>query len=211
MTNRLNHDRSLTPAPPLPKGEEYGAVPRETHVNNPTTRVFFALWPTAAERTQLVAWQAPLQQLCGGRAMRDATLHNTLVFIGDIEFHKLEALQLAAREVSADCFELCFDRAGYWGHNHIVHATPGQIPSPLAQLVETLEQRLDAHHFKFDRRAYQPHVTLLRNARWRDTPLPAMQPVSWRVRDFALVQSTPHDGLADYRVLVRFPLRAAGG
>lgn len=143
--------------------------------------------------------------------MRDTTLHSTLMFIGDIESHALEALQLAAREVSTETFKLGFDHAGYWGHNHIVYAAPGQIPPPLAQLVETLEQHLDAHRFKFDRRAYQPHVTLLRNARWHDAPLPAMQPASWQVRSFALVQSAPRDGLADYRVLVRFPLRAAGG
>lgn len=188
------------------------AVPNMTHLrHNPTARVFFALWPTAGERAQLAAWQAPLKKLCGGRAMRDTTLHSTLVFIGDIESPALEALQLAAREVSAETFELCFDHAGYWGHNHIVYAAPSQISPPLVQLVETLEQRLDAHRFKFVRRAYQPHVTLLRNARWRDTPLPAMQPASWQVRDFALVHSALRDGLADYRVLVRFPLRVAGG
>jgi hypothetical protein len=38
-------------------------------------------------------------------------------------------------------------------------------------------------------------------------PLPAMPPVCWQITDFALVQSVPRDGLADYRVLARFPLR----
>lgn len=176
-----------------------------------TARVFFALWPTATERTQLAAWQAPLQRLCGGRAMRDETLHTTLVFIGDIAWHTLETLQRAACGVSTESFELCFDEARYWGHNHIAYAAPGHIPQPLAQLVGALEQRLAAHHFKFDRRDYQPHVTLLRNARWSDAPLPAMQPVNWQIRNFALVQSAPRDGLANYRVLARFPLRASGG
>src|SRR5674476_632846 len=52
---------------------------------NPKAKVFFALWPTAAERGQLAAWQKPLQHLCGGRDMHGETLHNTLVFIGDVE------------------------------------------------------------------------------------------------------------------------------
>lgn len=176
-----------------------------------TARIFFALWPTAAERAQLAAWQAPLKRLCSGRATRGETLHNTLVFIGDVELHALEGLQLAAQEVCGECFELCFDEARYWGHNHIVYAAPRRMPQQLTQLVDALGQRLAAHRFKFDRRAYQPHVTLLRNARWRDTPLPAMQPASWQIRDFALVQSVPQDGLADYRVLARFPLGAGGG
>ena len=178
-----------------------------------TARVFFALWPTAAERAQLAAWQAPLKRLCGGRAMHGETLHATLVFIGDVELSRLEALQLAAYEIGGESFELRFDEARYWGHNHIVYAAPHQVPQQLAQLFNALEQHLTAHRFKFAShhplsRDYQPHVTLLRNAHWRDAPLPAMQPLSWQIRDFALVQSAPHDGLANYRVLARFPLGA---
>ena len=143
--------------------------------------------------------------------MRGETLHATLVFIGGIELDRLEALQLAAQEVGAEDFELRFDKARYWGHNHIVYAAPDHAPQQLAQLVGTLEQRLTAHRFKFDRREHKPHITLLRNARWTDADLPAMQPVSWQIRDFALVQSAHRDGLADYRVLARFPLSASVG
>lgn len=174
-------------------------------------KVFFALWPAAAERGHLAEWQAPLKRLCGGRAMHSETLHNTLVFIGDVGPDRLEALQLAAREVSGKAFELCIDAAHYWGHNHIVYAAPGHVPQPLAQLASALEQRLAMHRFKFDEREYKPHVTLLRNAHWTDAPLPEMQPVCWQVRDFALVQSVRQDGLASYRVLVRFPLMSSGG
>ena len=174
--------------------------------DNSTVRVFFALWPTAAERRQLAAWQTPLKHLCGGRVMRGETLHSTLVFIGEIEACRLEALQLAAQEVSGEHFELCFNTARYWGHNHIVYAAPDNLPQQLEQLVQALEQSLARHHFKFDRREYRPHVTLLRNARWTDVPFPAMQAVRWQVRDFVLVQSVRQDGLLNYRVLARFPL-----
>jgi 2'-5' RNA ligase len=187
-------------------------------------RVFFALWPSAVEHRRLASWQLPLQQLCGGRAMRGETLHNTLVFIGAVEPARLEALQLAAQEVDATAFELCFDTARHWQHNRIVYAAPGAVPPPLAQLVDRLRQSLERHGFSFDRRGYQPHVTLLRNARQSDTPkagnpqpasvraeltpaLPALQPACWQIRDFALVQSSQRDGQADYRVLARFPLR----
>lgn len=174
--------------------------------DNSTVRVFFALWPTAAGRKELAAWQVTLKKLCGGRAMRGETLHCTLVFVGEIEARRLEALQLAAQEVSGEHFGLCFNTARYWGHNHIVHAAPGNLPQQLAQLVRALEQSLVRHHFKFDRRDYQPHVTLLRNARWTDAPLPAMQAVCWQARDFVLVQSVFQDGLSGYRILARFPL-----
>ena len=143
--------------------------------------------------------------------MRGETLHNTLVFIGDVEQSRLEALQLAALEVSAACFELCFDEARYWGHNRIVYAAPSEVPQQLAQLASALEQCLTQHRFKFDQRDYKPHVTLLRNAHWTDAPLPEMLPVRWQIQNFALVQSMRQEGLASYRVLARFPLRPSSG
>jgi 2'-5' RNA ligase len=171
-----------------------------------TAKVFFALWPTDAESERLAMWQAPLKQLCGGRVMHGETLHNTLVFIGNIGQPRLEALHLAAQEVSGEGFELCFDDARYWGHNHIVYAAPGHAPQHLTQLVSVLEQSMIRHRFKFERRAYKPHVTLLRNAHWLDTPLPAMPPVCWQIKGFSLVQSMPQE----YRVLARFPLQPSG-
>jgi 2'-5' RNA ligase len=177
---------------------------------NPKARVFFALWPAVAERGQLAVWQKPLQHLCGGRAMRGGTLHSTLVFIGDVDEARLEALQLAAQEVKGEAFALCFQVARYWSHNHIVYAAPAEVPQPLAQLVGALEQRLLVHGFKFEQREYQPHVTLLRNARWADAALPQQMPqmhrVYWQIRDFALMQSVAGNGVAGYRALARFAL-----
>lgn len=177
----------------------------------PPLRVFFALWPTTAEHTQLAAWQIPLQRLCGGRVMRSETLHSTLVFVGSIGSDKLEALQQAAHEAGGENFELRFDAVHYWEHNHIVYAAPSHVPQQLTQLIEALEQRLIAHRCKFDSRTHQPHVTLLRSASWSRAALPLMQPVSWYAGDFVLVQSMLQGGRATYRVLARFPLRTTGG
>jgi len=179
--------------------------------NKTYARVFFALWPDTDEGKALAEWQAPLKQLCGGRAMRSATLHATLVFIGNVGAERLEALQLAAQEAAAERFELVWNEAHYWGHNHIVYAAPAHVPQQMLRLVGALEQRLVAHRFKFDQRKYKPHVTLLRNARWMDAPLPAMQPVRWQIGDFALVLSAQREGLQDYSVLARFPLPPSGG
>lgn len=139
--------------------------------------------------------------------MHGETLHATLVFIGNIEQSRFEALQLAAQEVSGESFEWCFDGAHYWGHNHIVYAAPDHAPQHLIRLVSALEQNLARHHFKFEIRDYKPHVTLLRSAHWSDTPLPAMLPVCWQANAFALVQSINQE----YRVLARFPLQLSGG
>lgn len=172
----------------------------------PPVRVFFALWPNAKGRAALASWQPPLCKLCGGRAMRSDTLHATLVFLGNVAAHRLEALKLAAQEVEAERFELRFDLARYWGHNHIAYAAPSVVPTSLSLLVSDLEQRLRAHRFRFDHHEYKPHVTLLRHAKWSDEPLPEMPAAIWQAHNFALVQSLSDEQGARYEVLARFPL-----
>jgi 2'-5' RNA ligase len=172
-------------------------------------RVFFALWPTTAERDALAAWQAPLHGLCGGRNMHPDTLHATLVFLGEVEAPRLEALLLAAQEVDFCDFELKLTAAHYWGHNHIVYAAPEAAPVPLAQLVEGLERSLRKHRFVFEARPYKPHVTLLRNGKWHDAALPPLPAVPWQIKDFVLVQSLQGEQGAQYEVLARFPILPA--
>ena len=171
-----------------------------------SARVFFALWPDDAERAALAAWQPVLHKLCGGRSMRADTLHATLAFLGNVVQHRLEALQLAAQEVAGAPFDLTFDVAHYWGHNHIVYAAPHAVPPQLMLLVQALEQSLGKHHFHFDKRPYKPHITVLRHAQWSDAPLPEMQKVVWRIRSYALIQSAPNAEGANYKVLARFTL-----
>lgn len=177
-----------------------------TEKSTSPVRLFFALWPTEAERKALASWQPPLSQLCGGRVTPADALHNTLVFLGIVEQYRLEALQLAAQEVRGETFELQLDSARYWGHNHIVYAAPNRVPPQLVQLVRNLEQHLAAHHFAFDQRPYKPHITLLRHAQWKDEPLPEMPLVTWHVRDFALVQSLSSEIGVRYQALAKFAL-----
>jgi 2'-5' RNA ligase len=173
-----------------------------------SARVFFALWPNAKERTALTEWQPALKELCGGKATRPGNLHVTLAFLGSIMQNRLEALKLAAQEVRGEKFDLTFDLARYWGHNHIVHATPSAVPPQLPQLVRDLEQSLSGHRFHFDKHPeYKPHITLLRHARWSDAPLPRMREARWRVDSFALVQSLGGEEGVVYEVLEQFPLQ----
>ncbi|GAB1233466.1 hypothetical protein UT4_19340 [Ferrigenium sp. UT4] len=112
-------------------------------------RLFFALWPHEAERAALAAWQPSLQQRCGGKTMRPDTLHCTLVFLGAVPEHRLEALCRAAREAAFREFTLTLAAAHYWGHNHIVYAAPSTLATAHAALVQALEQALRKHRFHF--------------------------------------------------------------
>lgn len=174
-------------------------TPKET-----SRRLFFALWPDAARRSALAAWQPPLRELCGGSAMQPETWHATLVFLGAVAEQRMESLLLAAQETAVRRFELQLTTAHYWGHNHIVYAAPEATPPALAELVRELEHNLRRHRFPFEDRPYKPHVTLLRHARWSDEPLPPMPAVCWPVGGFALVQSIGDAQGPHYEVLARF-------
>jgi len=174
---------------------------------DPQARVFFALWPGPAQREALTSWQSTLHACCGGRAMRADSLHATLVFLGNVSTQRLEALRLAAQEVEAAPFAVTFDRAAYWGHNHIAYAATQNIPPGLRELVDGLQSALRRHRFRFEQREYLPHVTLLRHAKWSDVPLPIVPAVSWPVSEFVLLQSLPQTAVAHYQVLARFALK----
>ncbi len=168
-------------------------------------KLFFAIWPDDAERAALAAWQPPLRECCGGRPMRLETLHSTLVFLGEVPGQRLPELIEVADAVGFRRFGLLLASAHYWGHNHIVYAAPEQMPEQLARLVGELEHGLRKRRFQIEERPYRSHVTLLRNAKWRDVPLPPMPAVRWQVDGFALVRSLSDEQGARYEVLARFP------
>jgi RNA 2',3'-cyclic 3'-phosphodiesterase len=170
----------------------------------PVLRLFFALWPSDAERASLAAWQPSLHRLCGGRVMRPETLHATLVFLGQVAAHRLPSVCQAARDTDFQPFLLELAVAQYWKHNHIAYAAPQAVPEELATLVDALQRALRRHRFQFEERPYKPHVTLLRNAQLNDGGLPPMPAVHWQIGDFALVQSLQDEHGSRYQVLARF-------
>lgn len=167
-------------------------------------RLFFALWPGEAERADLFAAGQRAHPHSGGRVMRRENLHQTVVFVGNVTEAGLESLVAAGASIKASSFILEFGTLRYWRHNRIVWAAPLATPKPLQELVDALEARLDAAAIRFDKRDYQPHITLIRDAR----PPGELAPLdfAWPVRDFALVESARDARGAAYRPIARWPL-----
>lgn len=179
-------------------------------MNEPRShRVFFALWPGAEARSHLAALGHAMVG-SGGRAMRPASLHLTLAFIGAVATEQLDTLRGVADEIRAGPFELSLDRLGFWPQRGILWAGCRQPPSPLRRLSERLDAGLVAAGFPLQRpegKGLVPHVTLARRVRCRD--LPRLEtPIRWRVDGFALVESHLHPSAASYRTLSEFPLLA---
>jgi RNA 2',3'-cyclic 3'-phosphodiesterase len=169
-------------------------------------RLFFALWPDAAVRGKLYRAAQAAHRGSGGRLMRRANLHQTLVFVGTVADDGIASVKAAAAGINAPPFNLEFGSTGYWRHNRIIWAAPAATPLPLTALVGALEAGLARAGIDFDRRLYSPHVTLVRDAR-APTSLPPMC-FDWPARDFVLVESGRDSSGVAYRVIARWPLAA---
>jgi 2'-5' RNA ligase len=169
-------------------------------------RVFFALWPDDMVRRALSGCGEALYRQVGGKPTRAESVHLTLLFLGDVPVARVQALQAVGAGAAFEPFTLRLNRVGCWKHNQIAWAAPSQVPPALARLVQALEAGADGEGFRFDRRPYAAHVTLVRKARC--VPLTRVDPVDWPVSQFVLVRSELHSEGSRYRTIGQWP--AAG-
>jgi 2'-5' RNA ligase len=99
-------------------------------------------------------------------------------------------LEAAAASVHVRPFVLIIDEPGYWRSHQIAWAGARTTPAALRALVTELRTVLTAREFSFDPKPFVPHVTLIRKAR-AGFAVPRVEPIHWRVQDFALIRSIP--------------------
>ena len=168
-------------------------------------RLFFAAWPPAELQQALGKLARHLARQCGGRAIPPRNIHLTLAFLGSVDRGRVARLEEIAAAIPARGFELIVERVEYWRHNRIVWAGVAHCPEALQALVSRLGEAFAPEGFRFDRRPYVPHITLLRDA--RNVPsVPAIPPVRWPVSRLALVESVPAAKGPVYEVLRDWPL-----
>lgn len=170
-----------------------------------TARVFFALWPAAAAAGPLAEIARSAASRFGGKPTRQATLHLTLAFLGQVPESRLPSLIAAAAEVRSPSFALNIDRLGYWPDKHLLWAGCRASDPALGQLVHRLRSALLEAGFAVDARpAFTPHVTLVRKMPGVNF-LPDFQ-AGWPCNGFVLVRSSLSAGGPEYHVLAEFPL-----
>jgi RNA 2',3'-cyclic 3'-phosphodiesterase len=186
---------------------------RERNERPETARVFFALWPPPEVARQLSAVADSSAQSAGGRATREATVHLTLAFIGDVPLERLPDLERAARNVRAEAFDLTLDQFGLWHHNRIFWAGCSIVPPALAELSSALSAALQAAGFEVAdaRRHFTPHLTLVRKVKALAAPLPPGQTLPWPCTKFVLVRSHLSASGASYQTLAEFLLGGRSG
>lgn len=168
-------------------------------------RLFFALWPPDAVRDSLFEWARTCQVQTRGRLVERSNLHMTLAFLGMVERERQKAVFALAARLKGSCFELVFDRIGYWPHNRIVYAGTRRVPPALTELATELSRGLAQAGFATEERPYVAHVTLVRDTALAPARI-AASPLTWQVDAMALVESRhEHAGLV-YRTLERWTL-----
>lgn len=172
-------------------------------------RLFFALWPDDDVRSAMAEQARAIEAACApdGRPVASGRYHMTLQFLGS--FRPLPAQVVDSAIATADslrmpAFTLRLDRAGSFERSRVWWL--GCAPSPpLQSLHARLGMALAAAGLRPDASPYAPHVTLGRHPR-RLVQARAIDPLSWPVRDFVLVDSAA--GAPAYRIVRRWPLDA---
>jgi 2'-5' RNA ligase len=171
-------------------------------------RLFFALWPDAATQESFDRAGQAMHRKCGGKRTRRENIHLTLVFLGDVDAGRVDAVRNVAARVAVPAFGLSFDRLGWWRRNQIAWSAPADAPRPLFDLVSALQAGLAPQGFKTEDRPYLPHLTLLRRAHCKETHFDAA-PIAWPVREFVLVSSVLSENGSAYEIIGRWELHAA--
>ena len=173
-----------------------------------SARLFLAAVPDAstAERIHRLAGVLKRAHKFDGKLIAPERLHISLFFLGGLAECHVRAAREAAAELRTGPFEVSFDRTVSF------RGRPGNRPFVLIgenglRRLESFRRMLGAALTRSGlRRAanttFTPHVTLLYDARGADEY--PIQPISWTVTEFVLIQSMKgHDYLA------RWPLQAS--
>lgn len=176
--------------------------------------LYFAIHPDQPARTRIAALTEQVRREHGlsGRPVVPEGLHISLQWAGEITDQPAALLAAAKRigaAIASPAFLVSFDRVlPFKGRDAtpIVLATSEELIA-LEALQAMLGTEIEKAGLGRRRRSrFTPHVTLLYEA--RDVPETVIEPISWMVREFVLVQN--RRGHGRYIVHASWPLRAFG-
>ena len=170
-----------------------------------TDRLFFALWPDAHLRSSLSERVPHVLEGLGGKPQRPDQWHVTLEFLGPVPESRLAAIREAADRVRAEPFEVTFDAIEHWRRPQVLCLVARALPPALQALVSDLRAGLAERNFEPERRPFRAHLTLTRKLA-RPMAVGPCEPLCWRARDFALVESITDRAGSVYSPLATWPL-----
>lgn len=163
-------------------------------------RIFFALWPSDRQRQKIDAAIEPYKEKLAGKWTPRSNWHITLVFIGGFAVDDLAALQRAAGSIRCPGIALRFQRIDYWKRPKIMVLSTDFVCNELLELVRALQNAATRFGHTPETRAYSPHLTIARKARFFE-PITLAQPLELRWSSFRLIESVSAPAGVQYRPL----------
>ena len=166
-------------------------------------RLFFALLPDEAVRKQLRRLQKDLSQ-AGGRPVPEENLHLTLLFLGNVETGKIDAVRDIAAGVAGCRFDLSLDTFGSFRQNNarVLWLGPSELPPELGALHQALCRQVEHIGLPVRKETYRPHVTLVRKADPRGKlPKDPTPGIRWTACRCALIASKLLPSGSRYEIL----------
>lgn len=166
-------------------------------------RLFFGLWPDDETREALHHATRVTVRHCGGKPVPPRNYHVTLAFLGNVPEERCEDIAAAGARRSLPELTLTFDRYGYFAAPQVLWlGSSAEVPA-LRDFVAGLWRALAEAGAPPDARPFHPHVSLARKVT-SPPELRPPRPVTWAVRDFALIESETLPEGARYRPVATF-------
>jgi len=170
-------------------------------------RLFFALWLDEGTIQNIQEQALKYFLTCQGSVLDKNNWHITLAYFGASDANTQICLEEQAEKIKSQPFELNFTKCGYWPRPKVAWLAPEETPNTLKRLTNDLQKIIEPCGFKPEIREYQPHITLVRKAKFEPS-LSEVTPIKLKVRTFCLVESkTAAEGGAQYDVLKRWDLK----
>ncbi len=168
-------------------------------------RLFFALWPDESVRAEIQA-QVSTFPLPGGRLVAENNTHITLAFLGDIDAGTRADLIREATSLRITPFSLTLDHVGCWPKPKIAWLAPSSPPEQLFRLAAALHLLSQNCGLSLAERPFRPHLTVARKVACLTADIP-LQPISWNINKFCLLDSISHASGVEYQVKRSWPLK----
>lgn len=165
-----------------------------------TKRLFFALWPDEEVVRKIKQHAIKYFSGCQGKILSKDNWHITLAYLGSSDDKTQTCIEEQAAKIKAQPFELSLSTCGFWKKPAVAWLAPLDVPEELRQLALDIQHKLIRCEYKPEDSDYKPHVTLVRKAKQLPS-INEIQPISWLVNKFCLVESKTEPEGVNYIVL----------
>jgi len=172
-------------------------------------RAFYAIVPPPAAQAALGELARSIAPRVKGRGVAAANMHLTLAFVGAWPDAEMPALHAAGAAVRGEPFRLTLDTLGGFRRAGIAWLGPSHPPPHLVTLAATLGDALRTENVTYDAPVFRPHVTLARRVHGRRID-EIVEPVTFDVDAFSLMESTSTPEGVRYDALATWPLGSSG-